>query len=255
CKRTDKRYVMWDRARLDEVWLGNLEKNSDCSAFDLYPLDHPSFVASDDADYLQSGVPCGSGKYVCDRPDFQITTCDGSDPICDLVINQNVCGQYVQAVRDLSDSEISFGLYRRSEIIWEEACEVNQDQIYTSQDPLTAALDAQLAVVIITSVLGAFTGVIWPILMLTYLKSTHYNKISSLHLMDYFDPVTHLLKLAPTIASVIMIGKIYKLYASAGKDKCSDDLTNETFDFLAEKLPEIYSKSVVTLVMEIILML
>ena len=67
CKRADKRYTLWDKSRADEVWLGNLEKNSDCNGFALYPLDHPSFVAADDADYLQSGVPCGSGKYVCDR--------------------------------------------------------------------------------------------------------------------------------------------------------------------------------------------
>lgn len=137
---------------------------------------------------------------------------------------------------------------------------------------------------IITSILGILTGVVWPILLLTSLRPAHYNKVSSLHVMDYFDPVSHLLKLAPTVAAVILIGKvcnctsmtphtysillsnmrhftlrlhpaqIYKLYASAGKDQCSDDVTNQTFDYLAETLPAIYDKSCVTLGVEVALM-
>lgn len=107
----------------------------------------------------------------------------------------------------------------------------------------------------ITCIFGAVTGVIWPILMLTVLKKDHYNKLSPLHFMDYFDPITHFFKLAPLIAAIVMIGKIYKLYAEAGQDACSDDLTNETFDFLAEELPTIYTKSISTLCLEIVMLL
>ena len=73
--------------------------------------------------------------------------------------------------------------------------------------------------------------------------------------MDYFDPITHFFRLAPLIAAIVMIGKIYKLYAEAGQDACSDDLTNETFDFLAEELPTIYTKSISTLCLEIVMLL
>lgn len=141
CKRVDKRYSLYDKARHDELWLGNFQLDSQCSQFDLYPTDHPSYVAANDADYLESGVVCGtSGDYTCDRPDGQQTNCGSSDDICDLVINQNVCGQYAQAARDLANDDNTFGLYYRSEILWLPRCEVNQDQIYTSADPVSYVL-------------------------------------------------------------------------------------------------------------------
>lgn len=68
CKRVDRRYVLYDKIRRDQLWLPNFELNSACSGFDLYPSDDLHFVASADADYLYSGVKCGTASgYVCDR--------------------------------------------------------------------------------------------------------------------------------------------------------------------------------------------
>jgi FtsZ-interacting cell division protein ZipA len=45
------------------------------------------------------------------------------------------------------------------------------------------------------------------------------------------------------------------LYEKAGEDNCSDTLTNESFDYLAEKLPEIYFTNIANIVIEIIMMI
>jgi ABC-type methionine transport system permease subunit len=73
---------------------------------------------------------------------------------------------------------------------------------------LRAALSAQLAVVVISAILGFITGVAWPIALLTFLKKHHHNQISPLDFMDYFDPISHFVKMAPFIAAVVMIGKV-----------------------------------------------
>jgi hypothetical protein len=57
------------------------------------------------------------------------------------------------------------------------------------------------------------------------------------------------------LSSSLCVCQIYKLFALAGKDHCSDDLTNETFEYLAEELPAIYAKSVGTLVLECIMLI
>jgi hypothetical protein len=67
CKRVDKRYVMYDKIRRDQLWLKNFELDSACSGFTLYPEDDPAFNPALDADYLKSGVPCGGSPYTCDR--------------------------------------------------------------------------------------------------------------------------------------------------------------------------------------------
>lgn len=73
---------------------------------------------------------------------------------------------------------------------------------------LRAALSAQLAVVVISSILGFITGIAWPIALLTVFKKYHYNQLAPLNFMDFFDPISHLLKLAPFIAAVVLIGKV-----------------------------------------------
>jgi len=152
--------------------------------------------------------------YIVDtRPDGQYTDCASSDNICDLVINQNICGQYVQAARSLSSSYDSFGLYRRGEIFWAPECDVNRDQIYLNADPLTAALDAQLAVVVISAILGGFAGILWPILMLTVLKKKYHGKVHpEVSLMDRIDPCIHIVKIAPLIAAIVLVGNVRGAY-------------------------------------------
>jgi len=68
CERVDKRYILYDKIRLDEHYLSNLEHTEYCSSFSLWPHDHENFNASADADYLYSGIKCGTKDgYVCDR--------------------------------------------------------------------------------------------------------------------------------------------------------------------------------------------
>jgi ABC-type transporter Mla maintaining outer membrane lipid asymmetry permease subunit MlaE len=80
--------------------------------------------------------------------------------------------------------------------------------IFREYPQLRAALSAQLAVVVISAILGFVTGIAWPIALLTFLKKHHHNQVSPLDFMDYFDPISHFVKMAPFIAAVVMIGKV-----------------------------------------------
>ena len=49
--------------------------------------------------------------------------------------------------------------------------------------------------------------------------------------------------------------QIYRLYAAAGADNCSDPTTNATFDYLGETLPSIYQTSLANVLIECLLIL
>jgi hypothetical protein len=68
--------------------------------------------------------------------------------------------------------------------------------------------------------------------------------------MDKCDPCIHLVKIVPLIPSIYYVGKIYRLFATAGKDDCSDPTSNETFDYLAKTLPGIFQKSIANVALE-----
>lgn len=135
---------------------------------------------------------------------------------------------------------------------------------------LDAALDAQLAVLVVNIICGVIAGIIFPIAMLTCWRERNQEK-EKIFIMDYVSPTFNIFKIAPLVASAIYVGRvsasvlfqcfvnsnaqIYTLYAAAGKDECSDGLTNNTFDYLAEKLPEIFHKSIATAVLEFCMLL
>lgn len=253
CNRVDRRYRLFDKLRLDSFYLDQFEKNSHCSGYMLYTTDDPSFDSSTDADYLLSNNKCSGSE--CDRDTSFPTNCLGGDDICDLVVNQNICGQYVAAVRDLKSNSNSMGVYYRSEIQWNPDCNVDQDSLRDNVDPLIRALDAQLAVVVISSILGVLVGIIWPVYMLVCGKQRFYGKPNEITIPERFDSILHVMKLGPLIASVVVLSDIYRLYENAGKDDCSDDLTNESFDYLAERLPEIFKTNIANICIECVMMI
>lgn len=208
CDRVDRRYRLFDKARLDAFYLDQFEDMSVCSGYDLYPVDDSRFVASADADYLKSDVPCVG--TACDRATTFPTNCLSSDLICDLVVNQNICGQYVSAVRDLKDDANSMGVYYRSEIKWRPDCDVDQDRLRDNVDPLKSALDAQLAVVVVSCIIGFFVGIVWPLCMLICLKKKHYGKPLEITIPERIDSVLHLAKMIPLIVSVVILGDVSK---------------------------------------------
>jgi hypothetical protein len=136
CQKPDPRFVLYDNVDFVNHYLGVLEQSSRCTGFELYSLSDPRYQSASDPDYLKSGVPCGPTPYTCNRESDMGTNCLSNDNICDLVVNQNLCGQYVEAIRGAAKSD-TFGLYRRSEIYWSETCEVDREEIYSNKDPVS----------------------------------------------------------------------------------------------------------------------
>jgi len=253
CRREDERFSLFDRVGLEDHFLNNLNYSSECEGFELYPVDHPSYSTLTDPDYRNSGVGCDS-KGVCIRSADQITDCNG-DGICEVLVNQNLCGQYTRAIRSLHSDSNSFGMYYRGEIPWRDDCPVTMDDIYRNLYELRASVDAQLAGVIISWVLGMIFGVILPLTALFFADNGHRVSPEIEALLTHADPFLHVIKLAPLLAAIIFIGRIWRVYRRAGNEMCSNDLTNKTFTFLGEELPSIYRASLANVVLECILFL
>jgi hypothetical protein len=213
CSRRDKRYELFDRRDLQGHFLETLSVGvEECNGLPLYALDDPNYVQSEDPDYLQSGVACDSDPALtCSRNIFQETGCASEDNICRQVVFQNICGQYAQAVRTLADEANTFGMYRRSEIMWKEDCAVSQNQVYTNIDPLRAAIAAQLAGVIVSFVFGITCGICLPGIGMRMgsqgmCKQRIHPGIEKTLL--WADPWIHLFKLGPIIAAIVFIGQV-----------------------------------------------
>lgn len=202
--------MLFDKLRLDTFFLDQFEEMSICEPYNITTLDDTNFQASTDADYLQSYVPCVGSA--CDRDVNFPTSCPSSGgsvaAICDLVVNQNQCGQYVAAARDLSSDSNSMGVYYRSEIAWKPDCSVDQDRLRNNVDPLNNALDAQLAVVVVSTIIGVFVGIAWPIYMLVCGKKMFYGKPNAITVPERVDFVLHMLKYGPLIASVVILNDV-----------------------------------------------
>ncbi len=133
CTVTDARYTLIDTMTLQDHFLQNLQLTEPtCAGFSLYSLSDPRYLPALDPDYLNSGVKCSfDSKYTCARDPYQRTDCSAGDNICDGVMNQNICGAYVHAVRSAFSTvtHTTLGMYFAREIEWNEDCYVKQNSL------------------------------------------------------------------------------------------------------------------------------
>jgi hypothetical protein len=292
CKKVDSRYILFDRLSLASVLLDNAPYSvPECAQFaPIYMVDDPAYNSATDPDYVNNGVACEStgtaGTCVRDGTDPDPQFCSVGDSICDQVLNQNVCGQYVQAMRVVAadNDGNSFGMYRRSEIFWLDSCEVTKDDIYGTADMLKAAVGAQLAGVILSYAFGLTLGFFYPIVYQLMMGKQPIPLISNT------DVFVHLIKMAPLIATISFVGRVSLMneltipfafvfflwavslinlllyfivcfspstvhqidyvYKLAGDGACSDTVTNSTFDYLGTVLPGIYNSSLANILLE-----
>lgn len=240
---------MFESLTFEDHYLSNFQEHvSSCDGFELYPLGHDKYEASEDPDYVNSGIECGSDNRECERPSDQLTNCDPGDSTCLGVVFQSDCGHYAQAARSWNGASNAIGKFTRRQIFWDENCKVDENRIFNSQDPLTSALDALLAVVVISAI---FT------IVMIGLTIFECKSISGRHVVflkvsykEIFKLVTTFLMIGPLIAALITVKQVATLYETVGEDKCSDSLTNYTFKYLGEELPAIYAKTTAQIVLQ-----
>lgn len=213
CRKEDKRYTLFDRRDTQSHFLETMARESaaSCAGLDVYALSDPRYNVSTDPDFVNSGVPCGSNGYVCTRDSQQLTNCAANDNICKVVVNQNVCGLYVRASRSVAGAPQTFGMYRRSEITWREDCAVTRDAVYRNVDPLRAAVNAQLAGVVLSFIFGITFGLLVPIAGVALNKDGggKYRIRADIDaFLIYVDPYIHIVKLGPLIAAIIFISRV-----------------------------------------------
>ncbi len=131
CEIADARYELVDQMPLQDHFLQHLQLSEPaCAGFSLYSLSDPRYLPALDPDYLNSGVKCGSDShYPCLRDPYQRTDCATGDDICDGVMNQNICGAYVHAVRSAlrASAHVTMGVYIARESGWTANCSTTQD--------------------------------------------------------------------------------------------------------------------------------
>ena len=153
CESADPRYELFDFVDLQGHLLENLQLTEpSCEPFALYPTYDPRYNVITDPDYLNSGVKCDfTSKYTCVRDPYQRTDCAVGDIICDGVVNQNICEEYVHAVRSAftnitnpatnnHTNPVTLGLYYAREIQWSDSCVVSKEDIFCVPRCLTVCV-------------------------------------------------------------------------------------------------------------------
>jgi len=220
CRRDDSRFVLFDKHDSEDHFLGNLAQRSECAGFTLYSTSDANYNSASDPDYRNSGVSCDSTGNCIRSSTVAGSGCASSDSVCETAFNQNLCGQYVDAVRSLSGSANSFGLYQRGEIIWESDCAVTRDQVKRTEDELRATLAGQLAVVIIAYIFGIVFSLCIPLCGVC--QNSHQREGTTdsgigcpwrVHpdfekVLIRSDPCLHLVRIIPLIVTIISLGRI-----------------------------------------------
>ena len=270
CSRIDTRWDIVDNNNIESHYIRNFQYLvDDCEdnrAGDVfYALGDSNFNANvnDDPDIYQGGTNTRSYEKVYEDY-FTVTaapTCTAGDDICTNVYYQTVCGKYIHLAHQFERAweDVTYGVYNQNEIYWSESCESEQ-VIYDNYGALLSVTAAQLAVVVTNTLFGVIGIALMYQMVINQRKK---NKVpftstvtkTSVEPNQWIDYLITIFKLAPILASLIITGASYRVWLSVGSSKeCSDSTTNYTFSFLADALPKIYDNTIVTFVLDIILL-
>jgi len=221
-------------------------------------------VASNDPDiYHGTSISSAYAKVWDDYNIFNSApTCTSGDNICTNVYYQTACGKYIDLAHQFNSDwdDVTYALYNQNEIYWSESC-VSEDIIHSNLNELVSITAAQLAVVITGAILG------WSSVVL---KWVDYVVVSAkndkrpvpqcfghdcMENRGWIENLFLFCKMIPILASLIITAASYKVWVSVGSSSdCSDTTTDYTFNYLAEKLPEIYYNTAVTFAMDVVLL-
>mmetsp|Transcript_22844 Transcript_22844/g.29636 ORF Transcript_22844/g.29636 Transcript_22844/m.29636 type:complete len:545 (+) Transcript_22844:186-1820(+) len=247
CIDQDTRYEAFDTYDEADFLYENFALSDRCEGVAMADLK--------ETDYRSGGAACSGDD--CEVSVSDTFSCRSTDSVCKNVIYQTKCGKIMHFA---NQAEASWARYARSQIYWREDCAVEEDSIKTQSNPLRSAGNAQLALGICNTISNIVVGVIIPIMVLQQLKSGDLKCLPGSGesekkllkaLKTWIGHSFRLIKFIPLIIAIAIIGTIRTYFDVIGSVECSDDLTNSTFAYLADKLPSVMNKNYATLGLDI----
>ena len=141
----------------------------------------------------------------------------------------------------------------RQQTYWKESCPHQPQDVRASKDPFESALTAQYALLIVNVIMNGIQALVsmylvFEKLMRDPLPGLETKESSPKTYAQRLAKFAQIAKLPLIIASVVCVNIINSFYVSLSKAKCSDDMTNATFDMLGNSLPGVLYGNIATLV-------
>jgi len=256
CEHKDTRFMPFNTWDLSSWWYTSRELHTACSS-------RPSSGAGSDPDVFSAGYNVGgdcltSGPISsqCFSGQSPTGACPSNDAKCMMAYKQTKCGAYKSVAMDTGN----LGIYIKSQIYWSQTCPYSYEQVVQNNSPLQRAIDWQTALLYVNIIINA--GLI---LLSFYVIWITWRTIQETHKVppDLFDTLENIvkphfefwgnwIKVPIVIVTIVFTSAIANFFTRLSKEKCSDSLSNETFDKLGEALPGVVTANIIVLVVDAI---
>ncbi len=203
-----------------------------------------------------TGTTCvGSNKGGSSTvPGSTACTACGSDSLCRAAYCQSTCGQY----QAYAGKSTNIGLMMRTQILWKQSCSYSYTDVKKINGPLQSAIAAQTALLVINLIVNVILIMFGIYIMKLTYDNWDTDKHEYSHLEDHVKPWAEFfgnwIKVPVIIATLVLTIAVMDFFVDVAKEECSDETTNYTFEYLAEKLPEVVSSNSAVLAMDIIML-
>lgn len=251
CTSVDARWVPLElypeQDLLGENFIYAGHKNTRCSSYS-------TLVAASEADYFKTGLKCNNSAITddlkCESGISSNVACDNNDVLCHDTYYQSRCGRVAHTALSATKK---VGIYMRQQTYWKESCPKTPTQVRETSDPFNSAIQAQYALLIVNCIINGMQAILsvylimLSLLAVSGLGSLKMDDTNQMHLFR-LAKIGQVCKLPVIIASIVTVHAIYAFYQSLSSAKCSDDITNVTFDTLGSSLPGVLYGNIATLV-------
>lgn len=251
CTSIDSRWVPLDLYTEEELLQENFDASGQAKA--RCPS-YSSLKAAAATDFFKNGVRCNNTATAKDTRcesglSSAAVSCAAGDTVCQETFYQSKCGHLVHAARAATSN---VGVYMRPQTYWKEACPYSPSQVRGTEDPITASINAQYALLVINCLVNAVQAIVSIYIIAEKLCRIEgkAGKIKD-SLVARVAKLGQVIKLPVIIASIVCVSAIYNFYALLSAGKCSDDITNASFDSLNMSLPGVLYGNIATFVCDI----
>jgi hypothetical protein len=262
CSKIDKRWRSLEFYDEDSLFKYNMRYNIDTSF--VGPCEPVASGSESSYNFLTSGA-CSSGTGTAcvgsnkgsstTVPGSTACTACGSDALCRAAYCQSTCGQYWA----YDGKTTNIGLMARTQILWKQTCSYSYTDVKKINGPLQSAIEAQTALLVVNLIVNiiliAFGCYIMRVTWINWGSTLHEYS----HLEDKVKPWAEFfgnwIKVPVIIATLVLTTAVMDFFVDVSKEECSDETTNYTFEYLAEKLPEVVSSNGAVLAMDLLMLI